>query len=138
MRQNRSMARRVPTDPEILAQVEAALIAGQTLASVSRLYGLPKTTVQSIRNRMTSRVSELTDSNRPNEDRTILPTRSLDDLLTSVLEDNLKALQMIARTAQNERYINGQTAAAIAALYEKIATFSVQLLSAAAEPPDSN
>jgi len=66
------------------------------------------------------------------------PAVSLDDLLASVLEDNLKALQVIARTTQSERYINGQTAGQIAILYEKIATFSVQLLSAAAEPSDSN
>ena len=70
---------------------------------------------------------------------TILPTKSLDDLLTSVLEDSLKALQAIARTAQSERYINGQSAAQIAALHERIANFSIQLLSAAAEPTsDSN
>ena len=66
------------------------------------------------------------------------PSVSLDDLLASVLEDNLKALQVIARTTQSERYVNGQTAGQIAILYEKIATFSVQLLTAAAEPPDSN
>ena len=66
------------------------------------------------------------------------PAVSLDDLLASVLEDNLKALQVISRTTQSERYINGQSAAQIAALYEKIANFSIQLLSAAAEPSDSN
>ena len=66
------------------------------------------------------------------------PVVSLDDLLASVLEDNLKALQVIARTTQSERYVNGQSAAQIATLYEKIATFSVQLLSAASEGPDEN
>jgi hypothetical protein len=66
------------------------------------------------------------------------PAASLDDLLASVLEDNLKALQVIARTTQSERYINGQSAAQIAALYEKIANFSVQLLSAAAEGPNED
>jgi hypothetical protein len=66
------------------------------------------------------------------------PAVSLDDLLASVLEDNLKALQVIARTTQSERYINGQSAAQIAALYEKIANFSVQLLSAAAEGPNED
>lgn len=66
------------------------------------------------------------------------PSVSLDDLLASVLEDNLKALQVIARTTQSERYVNGQTAGQIALLYEKIATFSVQLLTAASEGPDEN
>jgi hypothetical protein len=66
------------------------------------------------------------------------PAVSLDDLLASVLEDNLKALQVIARTTQSERYVNGQSAAQIATLYEKIATFSVQLLSAASEGPNED
>jgi hypothetical protein len=129
------MARPQLYDPETIAQVEAALIAGKTPTVVSRLYGLPRTTIITIRDRMASKV----ENTQPVSDTSITnktsksPTVSLDDLLASVLEDNLKALQVIARTTQSERYINGQSAAQIAALYEKIATFSVQLLSAAAE-----
>ena len=129
------MARGNTTDPEILAQVESALIAGQSPSVIARSCGLPRTTIISIRDRMKAPV----EGSRHDITSTILPTKSLDDLLTSVLEDSLKALQAIARTAQSERYINGQSAAQIAALHERIANFSIQLLSAAAEPTsDSN
>jgi len=128
------MARGNITDPEILAQIESSLIAGQSPAAIARLCGLPRTTIYSIRDRMKAPVEPV----RTDKTVTNLPTKSLDDLLTSVLEDSLKALQAIARTAQSERYINGQSAAQIAALHERIANFSIQLLSAAAEPSDSN
>ncbi len=140
MRQNSSMARPPAHDDETIARVEAALIAGQTPLVVSRLYGLPRSTVYKIRSRMSTDVTN--DSNVSDMSQTVTkskgPAVSLDDLLASVLEDNLKALQVIARTTQSERYVNGQSAAQIAALYEKIATFSVQLLSAASEGPDEN
>jgi hypothetical protein len=128
------MARGNTTEPEILAQVESALIAGQSPSVIARSCGLPRTTIISIRDRMTTPVEQ----SRHDITTTILPTKSLDDLLTSVLEDSLKALQAIARTAQSERYINGQSAAQIAALHERIANFSIQLLSAAAEPNQDN
>lgn len=135
MRQNRHMARPIAHDEETISRVEAALLAGQTPLVVSRLYGLPRSTVYKIRGRMSTdvtnqpQVSDMSQTAKPAKG----PSVSLDDLLASVLEDNLKALQVIARTTQSERYINGQSAAQIATLYEKIATFSVQLLSAAAE-----
>jgi len=137
MSQNRSMARPQLYDSETIAQVEAALIAGKTPTVVSRLYGLPRTSIITIRDRMSSKVGNtppVSDASITNKTPKV-PAVSLDDLLASVLEDNLKALQVIARTTQSERYINGQSAAQIAALYEKIANFSVQLLSAAAEGP---
>jgi hypothetical protein len=115
-------------------------MAGQTPTVVSRLHGLPRTTIITIRDRMSSSVGKLQPVSDASETVTTVkaPTVSLDDLLASVLEDNLKALQVIARTTQSERYINGQSAAQIAALYEKIATFSVQLLSAASEGPNED
>tara|TARA_R110000868_G_scaffold56361_1_gene174483 strand:- start:266 stop:670 length:405 start_codon:yes stop_codon:yes gene_type:complete len=134
------MARPPLYDEETIARVEAALIAGQTPTVVSRLYGLPRTTVLKIRGRMSTTVTkepEVCDASQT-VTKPKGPAVSLDDLLASVLEDNLKALQVIARTTQSERYVNGQSAAQIAALYEKIATFSVQLLSAASEGPDEN
>lgn len=140
MRQNRSMARPNVYDEETIARVEAALMAGQTPTVVSRLHGLPRTTIITIRDRMSSNVGNLqpvSDASETNK-KSKTPAVSLDDLLASVLEDNLKALQVIARTTQSERYVNGQSAAQIAALYEKIATFSVQLLSAASEGPNEN
>ena len=134
------MARPQLYDEETIAQIEAALIAGKTPTVVSRLYGLPRTTIITIRDRMASKV--LNTSMVFDVSETVAnpkaPSVSLDDLLASVLEDNLKALQVISRTTQSERYVNGQSAAQIATLYEKIATFSVQLLSAASEGPDEN
>ena len=140
MRQNRSMARPIAHDEETIARVEAALIAGQTPLVVSRLYGLPRSTVYKIRGRMSIDVTN--DSNVSDMSQTVTkskgPDVSLDDLLASVLEDNLKALQVIARVTQSEKYIHGQTAGQIGNLYEKIAAFTVQLLSAAAEGPDED
>ena len=134
------MARPTIYDEETIARVEAALMAGQTPTVVSRLHGLPRSTVIKIRSRMSTIVTNTTDV--CDASQTIktpkAPAVSLDDLLASVLEDNLKALQVIARTTQSERYVNGQSAAQIAALYEKIATFSVQLLSAASEGPNED
>jgi hypothetical protein len=140
MSQNRSMARPIAHDEETIARVEAALVAGQTPLVVSRLYGLPRSTVYKIRGRMSI---DVTNSPTVSDmSQTVMtpkaPVVSLDDLLASVLEDNLKALQVIARTTQSERYVHGQSAAQIAALYEKIANFSVQLLSAAAEGPNGD
>ena len=61
MRQNSSMARLPAHDDETIARVEAALIAGQTPLVVSRLYGLPRSTVYKIRGRMSIDVTN--DSN---------------------------------------------------------------------------
>ncbi len=140
MRQNRSMARPPLYDQETIARVEAALIAGQTPTVVSRLYGLPRTTVIKIRSRMSTNVTNIPEVSDVSQTVTKSkgPEVSLDDLLASVLEDNLKALQVISRVTQSEKYIHGQTAGQIGNLYEKIAAFTVQLLSAAAEGPDEN
>ena len=140
MRQNRSMARPNVYDEETIARVEAALMAGQTPTVVSRLHGLPRTTIITIRDRMSSNVGNqqpVSDASETNK-KSKTPAVSLDDLLASVLEDNLKALQVISRVTQSEKYIHGQTAGQIGNLYEKIAAFTVQLLSAAAEGPDED
>ena len=55
------MARPPLYDEETIARVEAALIAGQTPTAVSRLYGLPRTTVIKIRSRMSSTVTKETE-----------------------------------------------------------------------------
>lgn len=140
MRQNSSMARPNVYDEETIARVEAALMAGQTPTVVSRLHGLPRTTIITIRDRMSSNVGNqqpVSDASETNK-KSKTPAVSLDDLLASVLEDNLKALQVISRVTQSEKYIHGQTAGQIGNLYEKIAAFTVQLLSAAAEGPDED
>ena len=134
------MARPPLYDEETIARVEAALIAGQTPTAVSRLYGLPRTTVIKIRSRMSSTVTKETEVSDASLTVTkpTSPAVSLDDLLASVLEDNLKALQVVSRVTQSEKYVHGQTAGQIGTLYEKIASFTVQLLSAAAEGPDED
>lgn len=134
------MARPNVYDEETIARVEAALMAGQTPTVVSRLHGLPRTTIITIRDRMSSNVGNqqpVSDASETNK-KSKTPAVSLDDLLASVLEDNLKALQVISRVTQSEKYIHGQTAGQIGNLYEKIAAFTVQLLSAAAEGPDED
>ena len=134
------MARPNVYDEETIARVEAALMAGQTPTVVSRLHGLPRTTIITIRDRMSSNVGNqqpVSDASETNK-KSKTPAVSLDDLLASVLEDNLKALQVISRVTQSEKYIHGQTAGQIGNLYEKIVAFTVQLLSAAAEGPDED
>jgi hypothetical protein len=60
----------------------------------------------------------------------------LDDMLVDLLADNIKAMQGIARTAHDAKYREQQNAAALAKLYDAIATTTLQILNAAAEPGD--
>lgn len=120
-----------PIDPDIVVAIQAALIAGQRQADVARQHGLPASTVMRIRKRMTEEQMQALATTKEREQT------QLDDMLVELLADNIKAMSGIARTAQDAQYRQGQNADALAKLYSAIATTSLQILTAAAEPTDN-
>lgn len=117
-------------DGELEAAIQAALIAGQRQSDIARHYGLPDSTVMRIRKRMTDTQLQAL-ANTQTQQQT-----QLDDMLVDLLADNIKAMQGIARTAHDAKYREQQNAAALAKLYDAIATTTLQILNAAAEPGD--
>lgn len=115
-------------DGELEAAIQAALIAGQRQSDIARHYGLPDSTVMRIRKRMTDTQLQALANTQTQQQA------QLDDMLVDLLADNIKAMQGIARTAHDAKYREQQNAAALAKLYDAIATTTLQILNAAAEP----
>jgi len=118
----------VRTPPEVEAQIQAAILAGAKQADLARHYGMPKSTITRIRNRMNEEAVV-----NGSAQRIVEASTNLDERLAELLAENLSALIGIAKTTQDETYRKSQNAAALATLYEKIASTTLQILSAAAE-----
>lgn len=114
--------------PEVEAQIQAAIIAGAKQADLARQFGMPRSTITRIRNRM----NEEQVVNGAAQ-RIIEASTNLDERMAELLADNLSALIGIAKTTQDEVYRKSQNAAALATLYREIATTTLQILAAAAE-----
>jgi DNA-binding IclR family transcriptional regulator len=122
----------VRTAPDVEAQIQAAILAGAKQADLARHYGMPKSTITRIRNRM----NEEQVVNGAAQ-RIVEASTNLDERLAELLGESLTALIGIAKTAQDEVYRKTQNAGALADLYKEIASVTLQVLNAAAEANDA-
>jgi DNA-binding IclR family transcriptional regulator len=122
----------VRTAPEVEAQIQAAIMAGAKQADLARHYGMPKSTITRIRNRMNE--EQVVNGSAQ---RIVEASTNLDERLAELLGESLTALIGIAKTAQDEVYRKTQNAGALADLYKEIASVTLQVLNAAAEANDT-
>lgn len=122
----------VRTAPEVEAQIQAAILAGAKQADLARHYGMPKSTITRIRNRMNE--EQVVNGSAQ---RIVEASTNLDERLAELLGESLTALIGIAKTAQDEVYRKTQNAGALADLYKEIASVTLQVLNAAAEANDT-
>jgi transposase-like protein len=100
----RKPATRAKYSPETRAAAEAALLAGQSVSQVAREYSLPKGTVSNWR----------TSGERVHADRTQKDDEpgkeSIGDLLTTLLESNIRGLIAASAVMQDPSWLREQDA----------------------------
>lgn len=110
------------TDPELVAKVEAALLAGMALSAAAREYKLPVSSVARIKENLDqSKLEKVGKETR----------RRIDDMLADSLEAHLAALKGIAEVAKDKNYIQKQPANDIAALHQRLEEHALRLLESA-------
>lgn len=115
------MPRGKPTDPEVLAQVAAALLAGMEQAEATRKYNLPPRTVARIAANLGTKLAEV-------------GSRRLDaigDMLVRLIDANTQGMIAITKVAHDAHYLKTHGPGAIADLYSQFADTTVRLLEAA-------
>lgn len=110
------------TDPEIVAQVTAALLAGMEAAEVSSKFSIPRRTVERMAQNLGPKLAEV-GAKKQDE---------LGDLLLSLIDANTAGMKAIARQATDGTYTKKQSPTALADLYRELANTTVRLLEAAA------
>ena len=111
------MARGRPTDPEIVMQVQAALLAGMAVTEAARKWSLPERTVR----RLNGEIGRL-EGGEADE---------LGRRLAELLLANAEGMMGIARVAKDENYLKAQQAGGLAQLYAVLADTTIRLLEAA-------
>jgi hypothetical protein len=115
------MPRGKATDPELVAQVTAALLAGMEIAEAQEKFSLPYRTVKRLADNLGPRLAEVGNKKL---DR-------IGDLLADLIEDNVKGMRAIALLPTNAYYIKEHGPSAVSDLYEQLANTTVRLLEAA-------
>lgn len=116
------MAQGKALKPEVKAQVMAALLQGQGVNEVARVYKLSPTAVSRIKNGLLpENLAQLETEKR----------ESLDTLLLEAVSANVRALTKMAQAVSNEKYITSQPAESIGMLYGILADKAVRFLEAA-------
>jgi hypothetical protein len=112
---------------ETRATVTAALLAGQGVADVARVYKLPETTVRRIRDEIAPELlAEVGEKKRA----------TIGALIEDHLRTSLESATMIARkAAENDAWLRQQTASDVAVLYGVMTDKAVRILEAI-EPAD--
>lgn len=118
------MARGVPHDDEVRAQVMGALLAGEAVNVVARRYNLDKSVVSRIKSSIPSGKLQQIATERQ---------IGIDELLAQTLQAQLKLQLRIAEVASEPEYIRTQSAGDLAKLLEVSQTHAIRLLEAASE-----
>lgn len=108
--------------PEIRAQVMAALLEGQGVNAVARVYKLAPKTVSRIKNGLLPENLSRLDTQKK---------ESLDTLLLESVNANVRALKAIAEAVSEPSYITKQPAESVGMLYGILADKAVRFLEAA-------
>ena len=110
------------TDPELVAQVTAALLAGLSLSEAARRYQLPVSSVSRIKDNIDQNKLE----NVGKESR-----RRIDDMLVLSVQSHLDALKGISEVAQDKVYLRKQSPEGLATLHQRIEDHAFRLLESA-------
>ncbi len=116
------MPRGKATDPELVAQVTAALLAGLSLSEAARRYQLPVSSVSRIKDNIEQSKLE----NVGKESR-----RRIDDMLVLSVQSHLDALKGISEVAQDKVYLRKQSPEGLATLHQRIEDHAFRLLESA-------
>ncbi len=110
------------TDPELVAQVTAALLTGLSLSEAARRYKLPVSSVSRIKDNIDQQKLE----NVGKESR-----RRIDDMLVLSVQSHLDALKGISEVAQDKVYLRKQSPEGLATLHQRIEDHAFRLLESA-------
>ncbi len=121
-----AMAKRRTYDPEVKAQVIAALLAGQGAEKVARQYQIPVGTVRSWKAK----------AKEPSGVAT-LKKKEIGDLLLDYLAVTLSTLAKQAELFADETWLREQDASSVAVLHGVLADKAVRLLEALAPGVDT-
>lgn len=111
------------TDPELVAQMTAALLAGMEAAEVAEKFQMPRRTVERLAANLGPKLAEV-------------GAKKLDrigDLLADLIESNVGGMKAIARQATKETYLKEHGPTALSDLYAQLADTTVRLLEAAGD-----
>jgi hypothetical protein len=110
------------TDPELVAQVTAALLAGMAMAEAARKYNLSPASVSRIKaNLDQGKLKEVETESR----------RRIDDMLVLSVQSHLDALKGISEVAQDKVYLRKQSPEGLATLHQRIEDHAFRLLESA-------
>jgi DNA-binding Lrp family transcriptional regulator len=110
------------TDPEIQAQVTAALMAGIAVNEAARRYKLSPATVSRIKaNLDQDGLKHIETESR----------RRIDDMLVLSVQSHLDALKGISEVAQDKKYLLKQSPEGLATLHQRIEDHAFRLLESA-------
>lgn len=115
---------------EVKAAALAALLAGQTLATVAATFGVPIGTLKSWKSRTMGSESVASVASDKRE--------RIGDLLLEYLEEGLTTLRDQVKVFRDESWLKTQTASELAVLHGVIADKQIRLLEALAEPPTAD
>jgi hypothetical protein len=117
------------TNPELVAQVTAALLAGMGLSEVARQYKIPVSSVSRIRDNLNQGELERVGKEKRNR---------IDEMLADSLETHLNALRSIAEVGSDKNYLIKQSPEGLTTLHERLEDHALRLLEAAGLVADAN
>lgn len=110
-------------EPEVKAQVMAALLAGQSVSSAAKEYDIPKGTLSNWRRKATDKQNGVLGKRTQKDNK-------VGELLLRYLETNLTTLDKQAEFFGDEAWLKKQTASDAAVLHGVMTDKSVRLLEA--------
>lgn len=116
------------TDPELVAQVTAALLAGMEIAEAQEKFQLPYRTVKRLADNLGPKLAEVGNKKL---DR-------IGDMLADLIEANVGGMKAIARQATKETYLKEHGPSALSDLYAQFADTTIRLLEAAGSVADAS
>jgi hypothetical protein len=115
------MPRGKPTDPELLAEVAAALLAGMAQSEAVQKYNLPPRTVARLAANLGPKLAEVGSKKLD----------AIGDMLVDLIHANTQAMIAVTRVAHDAHYLKTHGPGAIADLYSQFADTTIRLLEAA-------
>lgn len=110
-------------DEELRAQVVASLLTGVGVNETARRFNLSNFVVSSIKQNLEREVESAGEEKK----------ERIDDLLLSLVTENIRALVRIARECSDPEYLKGQKAESVAELYEEMSRNTLTILEAASQ-----
>lgn len=121
------MARGKRTDPSVVEQVAAALLAGMAVSEAADRWRIPEATVRGIRDKF----APVREGQGGHASRPMPSADRIGQRLAELIVENAEGMVGIARIAKDPEYLRTQQAGGLAQLYQAISDTTVRLLEAA-------